>query len=264
MIRALLTLAFLGPAAAAAGPLSFEGAEIVFLGEQHDNPAHHARQSELVAEMAPSALVFEMLTPDQAAAATPAARSDEASLEAAFAWSQSGWPDFSLYWPIFAAAPEAAIYGAAVPREAARTAMDRPVAETFGADAADWGLTTSLPADEQEAREALQAEAHCHALPAEMLPVMVEIQRLRDAVIARAALDALRETGGPVAVITGNGHARRDWGAPAYLARVAPEVAVASLGQGEASHGEPEGGFDVVEIGPDVDRGDPCAEFREG
>ncbi|WP_244430323.1 ChaN family lipoprotein [Roseivivax halodurans] len=249
--------------AAAAGPVTFEGADIVFLGEQHDNPAHHARQAELVAEIAPTALVFEMLTPDQAAAA-PGARGDEASLEAALGWAESGWPDFSLYWPIFAAAPEAAIYGAAVPREAARSAMDGPISDTFGPDAADWGLTETLPDEQQVAREALQAEAHCNALPDEMLPVMVEIQRLRDAVIARAALGALRETGGPVAVITGNGHARLDWGAPSYLGRVAPDVTVASLGQGERAHGDPEGEFDLVEIGPDVDRGDPCAEFREG
>jgi hypothetical protein len=142
--------------------------------------------------------------------------------------------------------------------------MDRTIADMFGAQAAEYGLTDPLPDDQREAREALQAEAHCDALPDEMLPVMIDIQRLRDAYIARAALEALDATGGPVAVITGNGHARLDWGAPSYVARVAPEVAVAAFGQGEAAHGAPEGGFDVTEIGPDVDRGDPCAQFRDG
>lgn len=247
-----------------AGAAEFDDADIVFLGEQHDNPAHHARQAELVDEIAPAALVFEMMTPAQAAAVTPELIGDEAGLEAALGWAESGWPDFSLYYPIFAAAPEAAFYGAALPREEARQIMDRSIAEMFGAQAAEYGLTDPLPDDQREAREALQAEAHCDALPDEMLPVMIDIQRLRDAYIARAALEALDATGGPVAVITGNGHARLDWGAPSYVARVAPEVAVAAFGQGEAAHGAPEGGFDFTEIGPDVDRGDPCAQFRDG
>ena len=36
-----------------------------------------------------------------------------------------------------------------------------------------------------------------------------------------------------MAVITGNGHARRDHGMPAYLARVAPDLTVYVLGQTE-------------------------------
>lgn len=246
---------------AQAPPQALAGAAIVVLGEQHDNPAHHARQAELVAALQPSALVFEMLTPEQAARVTPGRIADAPVLEAALGWNASGWPDFSMYHPIFAAAPRAAYYGAALPREQARAVMERPVAEVFGEGAAAYGLAAPLPEGERAARAALQAEAHCDALPEDMLPVMVDIQRLRDALIARAALTALEDTGGPVAVITGNGHARADWGAPAYIARVAPEVAVATLGQGERSYGAPDGGFDVVEIGPDVDRGDPCAAF---
>ncbi|WP_084615249.1 ChaN family lipoprotein [Roseivivax isoporae] len=238
-----------------------EDARIVFLGEQHDNPAHHARQAELVADLAPAALVFEMLTEAQAGAVTPALVADRAALEAALGWADSGWPDFAMYHPIFAAAPGAAVYGAALPRAEARQVMEGAAADVFGAEADRYGLTVPLPADQQEAREALQAAAHCDVLPVEMLPGMVEVQRLRDAFLARAALAALDETGGPVVVITGNGHARRDWGAPAFLARVAPDVPVATLGQGEASHGAPKGGFDAVEIGPDVDRGDPCDSF---
>jgi uncharacterized iron-regulated protein len=90
---------------------------------------------------------------------------------------------------------------------------------------------------------------------------MVAVQRLRDAVLARAVVQAMAETGGPVAVITGNGHARRDWGVPAYLSRVAPEWEVFVLGQTEA--GAPlAGGFDAVLSAPAVDRPDPCAAFR--
>ncbi len=64
--------------------------------------------------------------------------------------------------------------------------MREGAAAVFGAAAARFGLDAPLPEDEQAAREAEQAEAHCGALPAEMLPGMVEAQRLRDAALARA------------------------------------------------------------------------------
>jgi hypothetical protein len=59
-------------------------------------------------------------------------------------------------------------------------------------------------------------------LAPEILPGFVEAQRLRDAALAEAALAALEAHGAPVAIITGNGHARRDWGVPAVLAVAAP------------------------------------------
>nr|WP_254702114.1 ChaN family lipoprotein [Roseivivax sp. THAF30] len=251
----------LAPVALADGG-DFASADVVFLGEQHDNPAHHARQAELVAEIAPTALVFEMLTPDQASGITPELVADEAALGEALDWAGSGWPDFTMYYPIFAAAPEAAFYGAAVPREDARRASEIGMVEAFGQGADRFGLPEPLPADEQEARQALQAEAHCDALPEEMLPVMVDIQRLRDAKIAEAALDALEAEGGPVVVITGNGHARPDWGAPALIARAAPDVRMATLGQAEEGAPPLPEGFDRIETAPAVDRGDPCAAFR--
>jgi uncharacterized iron-regulated protein len=239
-----------------------EGADLHFLGEQHDNAAHHQRQAALVAEIAPRAIVLEMLTPEQAARVTPALIADRAALEEALGWADSGWPEFALYHPIFAAAPGAAYLGAAVPREQARRIMSEGIVPVFGEAAEDFGLTQPLPEAQQAAREALQAAAHCNALPEHLLPMMVDMQRLRDAVLARTALAALERHGAPVVVITGNGHARADWGAPAYVARVAPDVAVFSLGQGEDGVGAPPGGFDAVEITAGVDRGDPCEAFR--
>lgn len=235
--------------------------DIVILGEVHDNPAHHAEQAARVAALKPRALVFEMLTPDQAARVTPDLIADPEAMAEALDWAESGWPDFAMYHPIFAAAPEAAIFGALVPREAARAVIEGGLAESFGDGAGAYGLSEPLPEAEQAAREALQLAAHCDALPEKMLPGMVAVQRLRDAVLARAVIRAMEETGGPVAVITGNGHARRDWGVPSYLARVAPDLEVFVLGQTE--DGAPlQGGFDEVVSAPAVARPDPCAAFR--
>ncbi len=237
--------------------------DVLILGEVHDNPAHHRVQADMVAEFAPSAIVFEMLTPAQAGAVTPANRDDQAELAEALDWASSGWPDFAMYHPIFTAAPEAAIYGAQVPREAARAAFETGIAEAFSGDAVKYGLTEPLPQDEQQRREALQLEAHCDALPEEMLPGMVQIQRLRDAELARAVVAAMDDTGGgPVAVITGNGHARKDWGVPAYLARAAPGLDVHVIGQTE-DDAPLEGGFDEVISAPAVERDDPCAAFAK-
>ncbi|WP_299966655.1 ChaN family lipoprotein [uncultured Roseobacter sp.] len=237
-------------------------ADVVFLGEQHDNPAHHRVQAEWTAEISPAALVFEMLTPEQAARITPENRRSQSDLAVVLEWEAAGWPDFAMYFPIFAAAETAAIYGAGVPRDQVRGLMGQHLTAVFGAeDAARFGLDQPLPEDEQQAREALQADAHCDALPEEMLPLMVSVQRLRDAALARAALEARSETGGTVVVITGNGHARSDWGAPALLQAAAPDLVVFALGQGEAGQA-PAGGFDTVVDGESVDRGNPCDAFN--
>lgn len=244
------------------GTSALMGADVVFLGETHDNPAHHVRQAELVAQIKPVALVFEMLSPEQAAQVTPELAGDEASLEAALGWNGSGWPDFSMYYPIFAAAPEAKVFGAELPREEARALGEGDLTKVFGPSAGFYGLDEPLDPEEDAARQQLQMAAHCDALPLEMLPTMVGIQRLRDARLAETALEAYADLGGPVVVITGNGHARKDWGAPALLSRAAGEVSVAALGQGETGQGAPDGGFDLVEESAPADRGDPCEDFQ--
>ena len=259
-MRALGLALALWAGAALAAP--WDGAQVLFLGEVHDNPAHHARQAQIVAELQPAAVVWEMLTPDQAALVTPDLIGDAGAMAEALGWADSGWPDFAMYHPIFAAAPGAGHYGAQVSRAQARAAMTDGIAVSFGDGAEAFGLDAALPQDQQTVREALQLAAHCDALPPEMLPMMVDVQRLRDARLAQSALQALRDTGGPVAVITGNGHARLDWGAPAALALAAPDVTIWSLGQGEVDSGAPEGGFDLVEITAGVDRPDPCEAFR--
>ncbi|TDE39588.1 ChaN family lipoprotein [Antarcticimicrobium sediminis] len=237
-------------------------ADVVFLGEIHDNPAHHRVQAAAVAALAPRAVVWEMLTAEQAAGLDAAVIGDPLALEAATGWASSGWPPLAQYLPVFQAAAGAVHYGALVPRSAARAVMETGAATAFGEGAARYGLGAPLPQAEQAAREADQMENHCNALPEKILPDMVDIQRLRDAVLARTALRALNETGGPVAVITGNGHARADRGAPVYLRRAAPDVALFTLGQSEA--GQVSGEFDAVLDGPATERPDPCAAFSKG
>jgi uncharacterized iron-regulated protein len=237
-------------------------ADVVFIGEQHDNPTHHDLQASWVEALQPKAIVFEMLTEEQAAKIAPANRMDEGALESALEWEASGWPDFAMYHPIFTAATDAEVVGAGVPRARLKALMQEDLSLVMEPESAKrFGLDRPLPQDQQQAREALQRDAHCNALPEEVLPRMVSVQRLRDATLAEAALDALERLGPPVVVITGNGHAREDWGAPFLLHMAAPELSVFSLGQGEAGE-MPTGGFDAVLDGPPVDRGNPCDAFK--
>jgi uncharacterized iron-regulated protein len=236
------------------------GFDIVVLGEVHDNPAHHVRQAEIVAALDPAAVVWEMLPADVAGRVAQVGVADAAALGAALEWEALGWPDFAMYHPVFVASGEAMHVGAAVPDGDVRQAFDEGAAAVFGEGAAAYGLGPLAP-DDQAAREAEQAEAHCGALPVEMLAGMVEVQRLRDAAFARAALAALASYGGPVVVITGTGHARADVGVPAAIRAARPDVTVWTLGQVEGA-ADPGAPFDAVNVTSPVDREDPCAVFE--
>ena len=254
----------LGPVAAQGVDLQTEqrSEDVLFLGEVHDNPLHHQMQAALIATLSPSAIVFEMLTPSEAELVTPDLVQDPERLAEVLDWDNSGWPDFDLYAPLLAFAAEVPIYGAEVPRAEAQRAFEAGAAAVFGPEAAVFGLDVALPAEQQAAREALQLAAHCDALPEELLPGFVEAQRLRDARIAASALAAFDVHGGPVVVITGNGHARRDWGAPALIALAAPSMRVWSLGMVEGAASDWAPVFDAVYAVPAIDRPDPCAAFR--
>ena len=245
------------PATADVGPLP--RADIYVLGEVHDNPAHHAEQARLIAQIAPTTLVFEMLSPLQALAAAGVARDDPAELARVLDWTESGWPDFAMYAPIFAAAPDAIIVGAAVPKEDLNAAIEFGAAQVFGAQARHWGLG-DLDAEALEPRVAEQRDVHCGALPDDMLPGMVEAQRLRDAVFARDTVGAFDAAGGPVVLITGSGHARTDRGVPAAIRDARPELTVWALGQVEQGAAPPFP-YDAVNVTPAADRDDPCAAF---
>jgi len=235
-------------------------ADVVILGEIHDNPAHHQMQAGIVAALDPKAVVWEMITQSQAEGLAAFPLSDTDQVSQFLDWPSSGWPAFELYAPVFAAAEGALQFGGLVPRSDARVAMEQGAAGFYGTKAATFGLDVPLTDADQQLREADQMANHCDALPKEMLPLMVDFQRLRDTVLADAVVQALQVTGGPVVVITGNGHARKDRGVPVYLAQARPEILVLSLGQSEA--GQVSGEFDLVVDADPIERPDPCLVFQ--
>lgn len=251
-----------GPVSALAPPPVPEElrSDIVFIGEFHDNPQHKHSSAELIDNLQPSAIVWEMLSKEEAARVTHAFQAS-GYLEALsdLDLDTFDWPDLKSYYPIFDAGYFVPHYGAHVVRSEMGTVRTQGSAAYFGPDADRFGLTEPLAETEQRIRETKQQANHCNALPEDLLPFMVSVQRLRDAELARTALQALDETGGPIVVVTGNGHARTDWGAPVYVRAARPDVTTASLGHSEA--GRVAGTFDVVFDSAPIDRPDPCAAF---
>lgn len=239
---------------------------MIVFGEVHDNPHHHANQAAAVAALKPGALVFEQITPDLAARITPELIADPARLEAVLEWEARGWPDFDIYYPIFAAAPDAAYFGGGAPSDDVRRAVSEGAAVVFGDGAELFGLDRAFSDEVQAGLEAIQHDAHCGALPPEMLSGMVEAQRLRDAVLAKAAIaahfEATADGRAPVVVITGNGHAGNDWGVPSLLRVQRIDLAVASVGQFE-DEAPQSPAFDHWIVTAGVERDDPCAVFRQ-
>ncbi len=268
LLLPLVLLAGMGraePVSIAGAVAAGQGAHVVILGEIHDNPAHHEAQAAIVAGLAPGALVFEMI-PQAREDAVNRLRAQGAAREAlaeALDWEASGWPDFALYAPILEAAPRARLFGGGQPIEEVRRASAEGAAAVFGPDAASYGLNRALDPTEQAAREAEMLAAHCDAIPAEMLPGLVEAQRFRDAAIAEAARWARTIAGDrTIVVITGNGHADRARGVPAMLAAAAPELVVVSIGQFEdAPDAAATAAFDAYLLAPAPEREDPCAAF---
>jgi uncharacterized iron-regulated protein len=257
-------------------------ARYVLLGEQHDNPDHHRLQAALVRALVQSgrrpALAFEQLDVAQQAkvdASLARAPRDVDALALAVDWAGSGWPDWSLYRPVFAAGLDAGlrIVGANLPREQVRALMMQGAPAMDAALRERLGLDAPLPEDVARAMREEMRESHCNHLPEPMLEPMVLAQRARDAHLVDRMLAA--DTGDGAILITGGGHARTDRGAPTHLARRAPDRRVLSVGFVEvgpdlqepqdaaAAFGAQRLPFDYVWFTPAAAREDPCAAFRK-
>lgn len=256
-------------------------ADLLLLGETHDNADHHLLQAWLLGVVASSgrrpSVAFEMLGTHQqpgldASQARPGASPDDVA--AAVAWAESGWPGFDLYRPVFDAALASGLPLAAanLPRDLAREVVRR------GRDALPDGLRQRLARDEPfpeaEAAEMRKemADSHCGELPESLLDPMVLAQRARDAQMAER-VEAAGERG--AVLITGSGHARRDRGVPRHLRRDVPSRAVLSVAFLEVSPGDRDPAdyaaaygtsalpFDWVVFTPAAEREDPCASLRD-
>jgi len=257
-------------------------ANVVLIGEKHDNPDHHHAQAWLLRALVEAgrhpAVVMEMLDTTQAETLAAYLAQDDAtaaSLGQAVGWETSGWPDWALYQPIAEVALAAGlpILPGNLPTAEVRRIAREGSATVLGADGlSPRGLDRPFP---DAARASLSEEilaGHCGMLPEQAVPSMIRAQRARDGEMARALLAAAArpDTDGAV-LIAGNGHVRRDRGVPWVLGQLAPDVSVATVGllevpapasdsdaPDEATTPPP---FDIVWWTPAVDDEDPCETF---
>jgi len=262
-VRLLAVLLVPVLAACAPPPPDFRAeADVVIVGEVHGTPGHHARQAQIAAELQPATIVFEQISGSQTARLNGLMRTetDPVVIARALDWDNSGWPGFGFYYDIMRAAPNAQIIGGGAARSDVRLARQQGAAEALGTQqAARFGVDLPLPPSERAAREQAQVDAHCGAIPANLAAGFVEAQRYRDAVLAQTVLLAReRVNGGTVLLITGNGHARVDYGVPALLSVADPTIDVFSIGQVGPGDTTP---FNDVHIGPLPSTIDLCEGF---
>jgi len=252
--------------------LRARSAEVVYLGEVHDNAHHHAHQRRVLEAMlgagARPVVAFEMLAADRQAAVDRAleAAGGAAELDAALGWSKTGWPDFAMYWPLFDLARRSTLRVVAADLD---VAVARRIAREGLSGLPDGArLRSLLPPD--PAREAAIARTirtgHCDLLPERHIPTMVESWHARNVSMARRLAEALAQTP-QVVVIAGRGH-QAPGGLPAQLEALRPGtrqlvVEMLEVGPDEDPRdvlGEATG--DIVWLTPPATRPDQCEELR--
>jgi uncharacterized iron-regulated protein len=188
--------------------------ERVLVGEQHDNPDHHALQLWLLRELnrqrPQGSVLMEMLNPeqqgkvDQARATAREGRSLGDPFDA-LAW-QPGW-DWSFYGPLV-------LHQLRQPYPLLAANLDRSEIMQI------YRQRPTLEGEHSGATE-VQArllddirESHCGLLPENQLPAMLAVQQQRDRRMAEALLAAPQ----PGLLLAGAFHVRKDLGVPLHLA----------------------------------------------
>ena len=252
-------------------------ARFVLLGEVHDNVGHHRLQRDLVAALLRHgrrpAIALEQFDREHQPAvdrARGAQTRDPDQIRQAGQFNDKGW-NWSWYEPIVRLAldHDLPLLAANLSRQDAFRVATGGLAATFTTTATQsLKLDQPLPDTAQQKLEQAIADGHCGKAPPSMLPGIVTAQRARDAVMAQA----LGRHGAAGAVlIAGNGHVRRDFGVPVYLAQYPGGEDSVVVGLIETrpeqtlptdyySSGSPE--YDFIGFTPATAREDPCKDIR--
>ena len=238
------------------------GADVVLLGETHDNLEHHRLQRELLTEILATgrrpALVMEQFdrefqAPLDAARSSPQ-RNPDTVLDAGH-FDRRSW-QLDGYRPLIALALDfdLPIVAANLSRNEAREIVRDPARAT-------------LPPVDKRVEQALAADierSHCgEKAPPAILAGMVAAQRARDLAMAQALMR--HERRGAV-LVAGVGHARADRGVPLYLEKRPLVIAFIELDEDKKDPDDyldaefaTRASFDYLWFTSRADRQDPCA-----
>jgi uncharacterized iron-regulated protein len=247
-------------------------ADILLLGETHDNAEHHRLQLRVLqartASGARPALLMEQFDIDQQAALDEARRAgrDPAPL-------MRGW-DWPQYAPLVALAETEglALVAANLPRAATRPVVREGYSTLPAGEVQRLALERVWDEARQKYMVDLIEASHCGKVTPALRDGLVRAQRLRDATLADAALGKVDH--GAVFIL-GRGHARHDVGVPLYLAARRSGTRVLSVGFVEVGAGKTapsayETGrvgsitpYDILWFTPRAERPDPCLAFGQ-
>jgi len=248
----------------------------VLLGEKHDNPDHHLLQAlalkRILGVKRHPAVLFEQIDLDLQPAIDAYLMQPNATvdgLEPVLEWKKRGWPEWSLYRPIFEVVMTAhlKILATGLGHELIRAVVKQGIGALPAELAARLHLERPLAPELEASLDAELEASHCGFLPADKVAPMRLAQRVKDALMADLML--AHDTPDGAVLIAGNGHVRSDRGVPWYLHATRPEAHVLSVSFVEVEHGVTEPAAyaadqpaDVLVFTPRLDDDDPCAEFQ--
>ena len=242
-------------------------ADVVLLGELHDNPRHHSLRGELLESLAhrPITLVAEHLPHGQSFKSRIGVLAD---LQAA-GFDDKAW-QWPLHQPLFETVSRLKLpmVGGNLSNQAVKSVY---ASKGDATPAVFKALLTQSPlstGQQQALRDEID-QGHCGALPASQLDNMIAVQRARDAAMAQVALQHL-----PAVVLAGNGHVWKHLGVPQILQANRPDLKTVSVlfmeqapdqtpAQRQAWLQRLAPQADWVWVGPVMaQRSDPCLAFK--
>lgn len=252
-------------------------ANVLLLGEIHDNPQHHELQQKLlnarIASGARPAVMMEQLNAENQPALDQALAGNNRDEVLSSVTKLIKFSDWQFYRPFLVIAVDNQL-----PVIAANISNQQLQPVIWNGFAAyDAGDLKRLAVEQvwSESRDKYLVRnmggAHCGQLKDELRAGLSRSQRLRDALMADSAMASI---GRGIVGIVGSSHARRDIGLPLYFAARAPLARIFSIGfvevhprktdptTYETESATNEAPFDVIWFTPRVDRPDPCAELN--
>ncbi|MDB5845258.1 MAG: hypothetical protein JWP79_2568 [Polaromonas sp.] len=227
-------------------------ADVLLVGEQHDAPAHHELEQQIVSSLAArgllAAVALEMAEVGASTARLLPSATDEQARRA-LKWDDKAWP-WAAYGPAVMTAVRAGVpvLGANLPRAQMAASMN------------DSQLDARLPGPALKAQQQGIRLGHCNLLPESQIQPMTRIQIARDITMADT-LHQLLLPGKTVVLLAGSGHVDRRLGVPQHL-RADLSAKSLHLRAGDASGPGGEASFDSVWATPALPDTDYCAGLK--
>ncbi|MBV6826346.1 ChaN family lipoprotein [Pseudomonas sp. PD9R] len=230
----------------------------VLVGEQHDNPDHHALElwllRELAAQRPQGSLLMEMLNPDQ-----------QAKVDAAQAATRAGQPPADPYQALaWQANWDWGVYGALVnyalrqPYPLMAANLDRSqIMQIYKQRPTLTGPASTTEQVQATLLDDIRA-SHCGLLPESQMPAMLAVQQQRD----RRMAERLLAAPAPALLLAGAFHVRKDLGVPLHLEDLGTGQGTAVLVLAEAGNTVTAESADYVWYTAAQPEEDHCAQLR--